>query len=409
MFSYQTFFNSALHDLKQQGQYRYFTELSRQVGLHPQALWHNQQDQRAITVWCSNDYLGMGQHPQVLEAMIKAVKAEGAGAGGTRNISGTNAYHAALERELAAWHDQEAALIFTSGYVANLTALGTLGNKIPDIVILSDENNHNSMIEGIRHSRSQKIIFKHNDIADLESKLAKLPKGQPKLVAYESVYSMDGDFGPIAEFVNLSRAYGAISYLDEVHAVGMYGPQGAGVAEAVGLGSAIEIIQGTMGKALGLVGGYIAASSSVVDFIRSFGPGFIFTTSLPPHIAAGALESVRILRGPEGVKLRELQQINAAYLKRAMQEAALPVMDSPSHIVPLLIGEAKLTRQISQTLLEEFQIYVQPINYPTVAKGTERLRFTPGPYHGEETCQKLIVALNKIWQNYRLPRKNPAS
>jgi len=351
-------------------------------------------------VWCSNDYLAMGQHPVVVEAMQAAVGAQGSGAGGTRNISGTNTLHAALERELAALHLKEAALVFTSGYVANETTLQTLGALLPGCELYSDALNHASMIAGIRHSGAVRRIFRHNDVAHLEELLAGADPSTPKIVAFESVYSMDGDISPIGEICDVAHRYGALAYLDEVHAVGMYGARGAGVAERDGALDKVDIVQGTLAKAFGVVGGYIASTAATVDFVRSCGTGFIFTTSLPPAIAAAALASVRHVSAHPDLRVRH--QERAASLKRKLAVAGLPVMESATHIVPVFVGDAALCKQASDLLLERHAIYIQPINYPTVARGTERLRLTPTPLHGDEDMARLVSALQDVWQTLGL-------
>jgi 5-aminolevulinate synthase len=399
---YDNFFRHSLREIREQGRYRVFADLERRAGCYPAAICHDSADRGPVTVWCSNDYLGMGQDPRVLSAMEDALKSCGAGAGGTRNISGTNHYHVLLERELADLHGKNAALLFTSGYVANMTTLSTLAARLPDCVVLSDQLNHASMIEGIRHSRAEKQIFRHNDPEDLDRLLARVAPERAKLVAFESVYSMDGDIAPIGEICEVARRHGALTYLDEVHAVGMYGSEGAGVAARDGVMDRVDIIQGTLAKAFGTMGGYIAAGADLVDFVRSNGSGFIFTTALPPSVAAAALASVRIVRSSEALRRRHHER--ARTLKRRLREAGLPQMRSASHIVPLLVGDARHCRRISDALMREYAIYLQPINYPTVPKGTERLRITPSPVHDDDDFDHLLDALTTIWARFEMPR-----
>ncbi|MGO4283930.1 5-aminolevulinate synthase [Bosea sp. TAB14] len=399
---FESFFRSELDGLRREGRYRVFADLERQVGRFPTATYHGESGPRDVTVWCSNDYLGMGQHPKVLAAMHQALDGSGAGAGGTRNIGGTNHYHVLLERELADLHGKEAALIFNSGYMANWAALSTLAARIPGCIVLTDALNHASMIEGIRHSRVEKHIFAHNDPADLRRKLAALDPARPKLIAFESVYSMDGDIAPIAEFCDIAEEFGAMTYCDEVHAVGLYGPRGGGVSEREGLTGRLTLIQGTLAKAYGVIGGYVAGSAALCDFIRSFASGFIFSSSLPPAVAAGAIAAIAHLK--ESPAERERQQDRVQALRRKLDAAGIPHLENPSHIVPVMVGEAKACKAISDELLARFDIYVQPINYPTVPRGTERLRITPSPFHSDADIDALVAALGAIWARDGLKR-----
>ncbi|NMD07201.1 MAG: 5-aminolevulinate synthase [Phyllobacteriaceae bacterium] len=401
-FDYTSCFGQAIAKLHAEGRYRTFAELSRIRGRFPRALHHTPEGVREITVWCANDYLGMGQHPAVLAAMHQALDEVGAGSGGTRNIAGTTRYHVELEGELADLHGKASALLFNSGYMANAAGLATLARLMPDCVILSDAKNHASMIEGIRHGGSERHIWRHNDLADLEAQLKAIAPERPKLIAFESVYSMDGDIAPMAEICALARKYGALTYLDEVHAVGMYGNRGGGVAERDGLLQQIDIIEGTLAKAFGLMGGYLAADAIVIDAIRSYAPGFIFTTSISPVIAAGATASIRHLKS-SSVE-RELQQKHARLLTRELQGRGMPVIETPSHIVPVMVGDPVACKALTDKLLTDHSIYVQPINYPTVPKGTERIRLTPGPFHGELEIARLVKALDQLWTVLALRR-----
>jgi len=399
--NYEARFAGALAELQAEGRYRVFADIRRDRGAFPKAQYFRDGQVRPITVWCSNDYLGMGQNPVVLAAMHEAIDMAGAGSGGTRNISGTTRYHVELEEELASLHGKEAALLFTSAYVANDTTLSTLQKLFPGMVIFSDEKNHASMIAGIRHGGGERHIFRNNDLADLEAKLKAVHPSRPKLIAFESVYSMDGHVSPIAAICDLAETYGAMTYLDEVHAVGMYGAHGGGIAERDGAMHRVDIINGTLAKGFGVMGGYIAGSRACCDAIRSYAPGFIFTTSLAPAVAAGALASVRHLKS-SGVE-RARHQERAATLKGRLKAAGLPVIDNPSHIVPVLVGDPVVCKSLTDALLDRFGIYVQPINYPTVPRGRERIRLTPTPFHSDADMQHLQDALTALWSELVMP------
>ncbi|MEQ9040620.1 MAG: 5-aminolevulinate synthase [Silicimonas sp.] len=399
---FDALFTDQLNKLKEEGNYRIFAEMERRCGSFPKADNYGPGGKREVTVWCSNDYLGMGHHPDVVAAMTATAQACGTGAGGTRNISGTMHQHIELERELADLHGKESALVFSTGYVSNWATLSTLGARIPGAVILSDALNHASMIEGIRHSRADKVIWRHNDPEDLNRKLAAIGPDRPKIVAFESVYSMDGDIAPIAEICDVADAHGAMTYIDEVHAVGMYGPRGGGVAEELGLMDRITLIEGTLGKAFGTFGGYITGSAALIDFVRSFASGFIFTTAIPPAVAAAATASIRHLKNSQLERARQKRQV--ALLRRLLDESGIPHMPNPSHIIPVMIGDPVKCRMISDMLMEDWGIYVQPINYPTVPKGTERLRITPGPLHSDDDIAYLGEALNSLWKRCAIAR-----
>jgi 5-aminolevulinate synthase len=404
---YELFFRDQLKSLREEGRYRVFSDLERKAGAFPSATRHHQDGVHEVTVWCSNDYLGMGQNPKVMAAMHEAIDRCGAGAGGTRNISGTNHYHVLLEQELADLHHKEAALTFTSGYVSNWAALGTLAGRIPGCVVLSDASNHASMIEGIKHSGAERIIFGHNDVDDLDRKLSRLEPGRPKLVAFESVYSMDGDIAPIKELCDVADKHGAMTYLDEVHGVGLYGPRGGGIAEREGLMDRLTVIEGTLAKAFGVMGGYVAGSTAMCDFIRSFASGFIFTTALSPALAAGALTSIRHLKASQMERARHQNRV--ARTRRELTKIGIPCMENDSHIIPVMVGDPVKCKMISDWLLDNYNIYIQPINYPTVPRGTERLRITPSPLHSDADIAKLVQALSELWSMCALSRSAVAA
>ncbi len=400
MTDYNAFFKETINQLKIEGNYRVFADLEKIAGNFPQALNYKENSVSEVTVWCSNDYLGMSQNKIVIESMIEAIKKVGAGSGGTRNISGTNHYHVLLERELCYLHQKESALLFNSGYLANQATLSTLGKKLPECVIFSDEKNHASMIQGIKNSGARKVIFKHNDLEDLEKKLKKNMNAKSKVIAFESVYSMDGDFSPISEICKLAKKYRALTFLDEVHAVGIYGKRGAGVAEMQNVMNEIDILQGTLAKAFGLIGGYVAGKKDLIDFIRSFSSGFIFTTSLPPCIAAGAYTSIRHLKFSDTERKNMLKNIQN--LKLLLKKTNIPFIDNGSHIIPVIIGEPNLCKKTCQILLDDFKIYVQPINFPTVPKGSERLRITASPNHNDKMIKELVNALKIVFRNLKI-------
>ncbi|HWX71483.1 MAG TPA: 5-aminolevulinate synthase [Xanthobacteraceae bacterium] len=403
---YNSYFTAALARLRDERRYRVFADLERIAGRFPHAVWHSPHGPRNVVIWCSNDYLGMGQHPKVVGAMVETATRMGTGAGGTRNIAGTNHPLVELERELADLHRKEAALVFTSGYISNETGISTLARQMPDCLILSDAWNHNSMIEGVRQAHCEKQIFRHNDMAHLEQLLASADPGRPKLIVFESLYSMDGDTAPINRICDLAERHGAMTYVDEVHAVGMYGPRGGGISERDGAMGRIDVIEGTLAKAFGCLGGYIAGSHVLIDTVRSYAPGFIFTTALPPAVCAAATAAIRHLKTSRWE--RERHQDRAARTKAVLAAASLPVMTSPTHIVPLFVGDPERCKGASDLLLAEHGVYIQPINYPTVPRGTERLRITPSPYHDDVLIDALAEALVDVWQRLGLPLKERA-
>ena len=399
--NYSDFFIAAMTRLRSERRYRVFADLERIAGRFPHAIWHSPQGKKNVVLWCSNDYLGMGQHPKVIGAMVETATRMGTGAGGTRNIAGNNHPLVELERELADLHGKEAALVFTSGYISNETGISTLARQMPNCLILSDALNHNSMIEGVRQARCEKQIFRHNDMLHLEVLLAAAAPDRPKLIVFESLYSMDGDVAPVNRICDLAERYGAMTYIDEVHAVGMYGPRGGGISERDGAMARIDVIEGTLAKAFGCIGGYIAGSRIVIDTVRSYAPGFIFTTALPPAVCAAAAAAIRHLKTSQWE--RERLQDRAARTKAVLTAAALPVMHSPSHIVPVFVGDPARCKEASDLLLADHNIYIQPINYPTVPKGAERLRITPSPYHDDKLIDALAEALVDVWQRLNLP------
>jgi 5-aminolevulinate synthase len=403
---YRGYFTAALQRLRAERRYRVFADLERIAGRFPHALWHSPHGAKNVVIWCSNDYLGMGQHPKVVGAMVETATRMGTGAGGTRNIAGNNHPLVELERELADLHGKQAALVFTSGYVSNETGISTLARLMPNCLILSDAWNHNSMIEGVRQAHCEKQIFRHNDVAHLEQLLALADPLRPKLVVFEGLYSMDGDIAPVGPICDLAARYGAMTYIDEVHAVGMYGPRGGGIAEREGVMDRIDVVEGTLAKAFGCLGGYIAGSSALIDAVRSYAPGFIFTTALPPSVCAAATAAIRHLKSSNWE--RERLQERAARTKAVLAAAALPVMSNPTHIVPVFVGDPERCKQASDLLLSEHGIYIQPINYPTVPRGTERLRITPSPYHDDALIDRLAEALVDVWQRLGLPFKERA-
>ena len=403
--NYDLYFEKIINKIKKEGRYRVFIDILRNVQNFPKATKFNSKNTRndQVTVWCSNDYLGMGQNSNVINAMKKALDTCGAGSGGTRNISGTTHYHVILEKELAELHDKESALLFTSGYISNEATLSTLASTLPDCYVFSDELNHSSMIQGIRASGAKKIIFKHNDVDDLKNKIKELDKNIPKIIAFESVYSMDGDIAPIENIATIAKNYNALTYLDEVHAVGMYGSQGGGISQELGVNDQIDIIEGTLAKAYGVMGGYITGNNYLVDTVRSFASGFIFTTSIPPTIAAGAIESVKHLKTSNIERIKQRDAVRE--LKQKLMDTDIPIIVNNSHIIPIVVGDPDLCKKASDILLQKYNIYVQPINYPTVPRGTERLRVTPTPFHNTKMINYFIDSIEKVWSTLNLRKK----
>ncbi len=395
---YSAFFAQKLDMLHKEGNYRYFKHLEKKIGEYPKVLWHSEEGIKEITIWCSNDYMVMGQHPDVMQAAKNAIDCHGAGAGGTRNIGGSNILHLQLEERLAAFHQKEAALTYSSGWISNMAGLSVLGKIFDNLLYISDERNHNSIIHGIRAGHSEKIIFKHNDLADLEAVLQAQPLDRPKIIVFESVYSMNGYIAPIKEICDLAEKYNAMTWIDEVHAIGLYGDHGAGISEREGQQNRLTFIEGTMAKGIGNIGGYVAGSKDAIDILRSFGHGFIFSTALPPSVLAGCIKSIEVLQGEQGMERRALHQLRAKQTKEALLAEGFPVLKNESHIVPLMVGDAFKCREISDLLLQDHGIYVQPINYPTVDRGTERLRLTPSPLHSEQDINHLLNALIDIRQ-----------
>ncbi len=398
--NYENYFKNIIENVKKEGRYRVFIDILRQFNKFPKATRYNENIKEEVTVWCSNDYLGMGQNIKVIKAMKEALDTCGAGSGGTRNISGTTHYHVLLEKELAELHNKEAALLFTSGYISNEATLSTLASTLPNCIIFSDELNHSSIIQGIRASGAKKVIFRHNDVDDLKNKITQINKNFPKIIAFESVYSMDGDIAPIEEIVKIAKDNNALTYLDEVHAVGMYGNKGGGISQELGVDKDIDIVEGTLAKAYGVMGGYITGNKYLIDTVRSFASGFIFTTSIPPTVAAGALQSVKHLKISNYERLEQKKIVNK--LKTKLAKIKIPIIPNSSHIIPILVGDPELCKKASDLLLHKYKIYVQPINYPTVPRGTERLRITPTPLHSIEMINYFVDSIEKVWKNLKL-------